>query len=71
MSKSTDYLTTAETPEYLGIHRNTTRKWAARGMVPSYRNPVIGYRLFKRTDWDMLLERVAEPVRATVAKKAR
>jgi hypothetical protein len=50
---------------------NTTRKWAARGKVPIYRNPVNGYRLIKRTDWDKLLEKVAEPVRATVAKKAR
>ena len=50
---------------------NTTRKWAARGKVPIYRNPVNGYRLIKRTDWDKLLEKVAEPVRASVAKKAR
>jgi excisionase family DNA binding protein len=71
MSKSTDYLTTAEAAECLDVHPNTTRKWAARGKVPSYGSPVDGYRLFKRTDWDMLLEKVAEPVRATVAKKAR
>jgi len=50
---------------------NTTRKWAALGKVPSYGSPVDGYRLFKRTDRDKLLEKVAEPVRATVAKKAR
>ncbi len=71
MSKSTDYLTTAEAAECLDVHPNTTRKWAARGMVPSYGSPVDGYRLFKRTDRDKLLEKVAEPVRATVAKKAR
>jgi excisionase family DNA binding protein len=71
MSKSTDYLTNAEAAEYLGIHPNTTRKWAARGKVPSYGSPVDGYRLFKRTDWDILLEKVAEPVSVTVVKKAR
>ena len=71
MSKSTDYLTTAEAAECLDVHPNTTRKWAARGKVPSYRNPVIGYRPFTRTDLDKLLEKVKEPVRVTVAKKAR
>jgi excisionase family DNA binding protein len=71
MSKSTDYLTTAEAAECLDVHPTTTRKWALRGKVPSYRNPVIGYRPFTRTDLDKLLEKMAEPVRATVAKKAR
>ena len=50
---------------------NTTRKWAARGKVPIYRNPVNGYRLIKRTDLHKLLEKVAEPVSVTVAKIAR
>jgi excisionase family DNA binding protein len=71
MSKSTDYLTTAEAAECLDVHPNTTRKWAARGMVLSYRNPVNGYRLIKRTDLHKLLEKVAEPVSVTVAKIAR
>jgi predicted site-specific integrase-resolvase len=71
MSKSTDYLTTAEAAECLDIHPITTRKWAAGGKVPTYCNPVNGYRPFTRTDLDKLLEKVAEPVRATVAKKAR
>jgi excisionase family DNA binding protein len=71
MSKSTDYLTTAEAAECLDVHPNTTRKWAGRGMVPSYGSPVDGYRLFKPTELDKLLEKVAEPVRVTVAKKAR
>jgi hypothetical protein len=36
-----------------------------------HRNPVNGYRLFKRTDLDKLLKKAAKPVIATVAKKAR
>jgi excisionase family DNA binding protein len=71
MSKSTDYLTTAEAAECLDIHPNTTRKWAALGKVPSYGSPVNGYRLIKRTDLHKLLEKVAEPVSVTVAKIAR
>lgn len=71
MSKSTDYLTTTEATECFDVYPNTTRKWAVRGKVPSHGNPVNGYRLFKPTDLGILLEKVAEPVSATVAKKAR
>ncbi len=43
---------TAEAVEYLGVYHNTLRKWAAHGEIPMHRNPVNGYRLFKRTDPD-------------------
>jgi len=55
MTKLTEYLHTAEAAEYLGVHHNTIRKWAARGDIPMHRNPVNGYRLFKRSDLDKLL----------------
>lgn len=71
MSKSTDYLTTAEAPEYLGVHHNTIHQWAARGKVPMHPNPVIGFRLFTRSDSDKSLKDAARPVSAAVAKKAR
>ena len=54
MTKLTDYLQTTEAAEYLGVHHNTLRKWAARGEILMHRNPDDGYRLFKL--WD--LERV-------------
>ncbi|MBM3337689.1 MAG: hypothetical protein FJY60_08415 [Betaproteobacteria bacterium] len=37
--------------------QNTVFKWATHGD-----NPVNGYRMFKRTDLDKLLKKVAEPV---------
>ena len=55
MTKLTEYLHTAEAAAYLGVHHNTIRKWAARGDIPMHRNPVNGYRLFKRSDLDKLL----------------
>jgi excisionase family DNA binding protein len=33
-----DYMHCAEAAEYLGIHHNTIRKWAARGELPVRRN---------------------------------
>jgi excisionase family DNA binding protein len=62
MTKLSEYMHTAEAAEYLGVHHNTIRNWAARGELPMHRNPVNGYRLFKRTDLDKLLKKVAKPV---------
>lgn len=61
MTKLTEYLHTAAAAEYLGVAQNTIRKWAARGDIPMHRNPANGYRLFKRSDLDKFLKRVATP----------
>lgn len=63
MTKLSDFLHTAAAAEYLGVAQNTIRKWAANGDVPMHRNPVNGYRLFKRADLDKLLQKVAKPVK--------
>jgi len=63
MTKLTDYLQTADAAEYLGVHHNTLRKWAARGDIPMHRNPANGYRLFKRSDLDVFLKKTAKPVK--------
>jgi excisionase family DNA binding protein len=61
MTKLTEYLHTAAASEHLGVAQNTIRKWAARGDIPMHRNPANGYRLFKRSDLDNFLKRVATP----------
>ena len=71
MTKLTEYLHTAAAAEYLGVAHNTIRKWAARGEIPMHRNPVNGYRLFKRTDLDKLLKKAALPVRSVGNRKPR
>lgn len=63
MTKLSDYVHTAAAAEYLGVAQNTLRKWAARGDLPMHRNPVNGYRLFKRIDLDKLLKTAAKPVK--------
>ena len=63
MTKLSDYVHTAAAAEYVGVAQNTLRKWAARGDLPMHRNPVNGYRLFKRTDLDKLLKTAAKPVK--------
>ena len=71
MTKLSDYLHSADAAEYLGIHHNTIRKWAARGEIPMHRNPENGYRLFKRTDLDNLLKKAALPVKSVGNRKPR
>lgn len=67
-AKLTEYVQTAEAAEILGIAQNTLRKWAARGDIPMHRNPVNGYRLFKRSDLERLLRKAAVPVNRPRAK---
>ena len=61
-AKLTEYVQTAEAAEILGVAQNTLRKWAKRGEIPMHRNPVNGYRLFRRDDLEKFLKSVARPV---------
>ena len=63
MIRLTDYVKTAEAAEILGVSQNTLRKWAAAGAIPMHRNPVNGYRLFKREDLGKFLKTTAKPVK--------
>ena len=62
-TKLSDYVKTAEAAEILGVAQNTVRKWAERGDIPMQRNPANGYRLFKRSDLETFLDKVAKPVK--------
>ena len=62
MSKLTGYLKTGEAAEFLGISQNTLRTWAEHGAIPMHRNPINGYRLFRKRDLERLLGKTAKPV---------
>lgn len=63
MDNLSKYMHTAKAAEYLGLHHNTIRKWAARGDIPMQRNLVNGDRLFKCVDLVKLLNQVARPIK--------
>jgi excisionase family DNA binding protein len=69
-AKLTDYVQTAEAAEILGVAQNTLRKWAKRGEIPMHRNPVNGYRLFRKTDLVTFLKKV-ESSRTNQSKRKR
>ena len=62
MAKLSDYVLTAEAARILGVSVNTVRNWARYGKIPHYRNPANGYRMFRRTDLEMLLAEAAKPI---------
>ena len=68
MTKLSEYMHTSEAAEYLGVHHNTIRKWAARGELPMHRNPANGYRLFKRDDLNAFLKAIERPVKPVTRK---
>jgi excisionase family DNA binding protein len=55
VEKLDTYLTIKEAAEFLGVSLNTLRNWGRDGKVPMHRNPVNGYRLFKKSDLEQLL----------------
>ena len=59
MEKLDAYLTINEAAEFLGISANTLRNWGRDQKVPMHRNPINGYRLFKQSDLELLLRRIA------------
>jgi excisionase family DNA binding protein len=63
MPRLSDNMHSAEAAEYLGIHHNTIRKWAASAKLPVHRNRANGYRLIKRGDLDKFPKNAAKPVK--------
>jgi excisionase family DNA binding protein len=48
------HLNVRETARRLGVHENTVRNWADRGLLQPVRLPGSGYRRFDATDVDRL-----------------
>ena len=62
MQRLDEYLTIRDAAGFLGVSPNTLRNWGRAGKVPMHRNPINGYRLFRRSDLEDLLERIAKPL---------
>ena len=58
MLKLDDYVTIKEASEFLGVSLNTLRNWHRDGKITVYRNPISGYRLFRKTDLADLLHQI-------------
>jgi MerR family copper efflux transcriptional regulator len=56
--KLQDYLQIKAAAAFLGVSANTLRNWERQGKLATYRHPVNGYRLYKKTDLVSLLAAV-------------
>ena len=56
MEKLKDYLRVKEAAEFLGVSPNTIRNWSREGKLKTFRNPINGYRLFRKADLKKLLD---------------
>ncbi|TWT30128.1 MerR family transcriptional regulator [Blastopirellula retiformator] len=71
MPKLSQYLTIKEAAEYLGVSQNTLRNWGRDQKIPMHRNPINGYRLFRKSDLDEILNATGQPVTAKYGTKPR
>jgi excisionase family DNA binding protein len=71
MSIRETYITVHEAAEFLGVAPNTIRAWGAAGKIPEYRNPLNGYRLYKRRDLEMVVRQIERSVARPVVGSGR
>ena len=49
-----------EAARFLGVSAGTLRNWEKSDKIKTHRNPVNGYRLYKKKDLEMLLKQVVQ-----------
>jgi len=64
VTKLSEYVKVAEAARILGVSQGTLRAWAEAGKIPMHRNPANGYRLFRQSDLESFLAKVAKPEQA-------
>jgi excisionase family DNA binding protein len=62
MTKVSEYIKVAEAAKILGVSQGTLRAWAESGKILMHKNPINGYRLFKRNDLEKFLKKISRPV---------
>jgi len=53
--KISDLLTVSEAASVLGVSPSTLRNWDRNGKLVPVRNPINGYRLYRRADLEKIL----------------
>ena len=68
MAKISEYLKVSEAADYLGVSKDTLRRWDARGKLKAHRHPVSNFRLYAKSDLENFLRQVvSEDRRAAVS----
>ena len=70
MHPLSDYLTIKAAAAFLGVNAMTLRRWDKAGRLKAYRNPLNGYRLYKKDELQALLEEVEVSRKGDVERRA-
>lgn len=60
MENLQNYIMIREAARFLGVSAGTLRNWEKSGKIKTHRNPVNGYRLYKKKDLEALLKQVVQ-----------
>ena len=69
MHKLSDYLTVRQAAAYLGVSKDTLRRWDRSRKLTARRHPITNFRLYLKGDLDSVLRGVGTP--HTPRKSAR
>jgi excisionase family DNA binding protein len=69
MAKLNEYLTVGEAAEFVGVSKDTLRRWDRAGKLTARRHPITGYRLYLRRELEQLLAQTEPPKTETRNKK--
>jgi hypothetical protein len=58
--KLSEYFNIKEASEFLGVHKDTLRRWEKLEKLKSLRNPMNNYRLYKIKDLEQILSNAGE-----------
>ena len=64
MAKISEYMKVSEAAEFLGVSKDTLRRWDAAGKLRAHRHPVSNFRLYLKKDLDALLTQLRKSLRS-------
>ena len=62
MPKLNEFLTVGEAASYLGVSKDTLRRWDRSGKLTARRHPLTEFRLYLKRDLDTVLTPLTKPV---------
>ncbi len=67
MAKFNEFLTVGQAAGYLGVSKDTLRRWDRSGKLVARRHPLTEFRLYMKSDLDAILAKVT----ASASKRAQ
>ena len=73
MAKLNEYLMVGEAADFLGVSKDTLRRWDRAAKLKARRHPITGYRLYVKSELNVFLGRIggADKTAGAEAKRGR